>query len=277
MSKKRKKTNEEEKMDDSWLLPYADMLTLLLALFIVLFAMSETDSRKFERLAEVFQAEFMAGSGIIDDGETIIPEETDDLIEDDETGKDKDHDEEKESTEEGIQEYEKLLALKERIEEYIALNSLTDTLGTKLTGEGLLITVRTDVTFDSGSAKVKPQGIEIAEEIANFILTDPPHEIVVNGHADDRAINTREFASNWELSSMRAVQFLYLLLEFSDLEPKWFSARGYGEYQPMVPNTSEENRAVNRRVEVLILPNHDIEAEVEEDEEATNDEDETSE
>lgn len=265
MAKKNKKEKkEEEKMDDSWLLPYADMLTLLLALFIVLFAMSEVDVRKFERLAYVFQSEFMAGSGIIDEGETIVPEEPPaDLVEDLETGKDNEKEEEKDEPDEGLQEYEKLLAMQERIEEYITLNSLTDTLGTKLTGEGLLITVRTDITFDSGSAKVKPTGREIAEEIANLLLTDPPHEIVVNGHADDRAIHNEEFASNWELSSMRAIQFLYLLLEYSDLDPEWFSARGYGEFQPMVPNTSEENRAINRRVEVLILPNHDIEDEVE--------------
>lgn len=259
MSNKRKK-NKNEKIDDSWLLPYADMLTLLLALFIVLFAMSEVDVRKFERLAYIFQSEFMSGSGVIDDGETIISEET---SEDIEAGKE---DEEiDEITDEGLQEYEKLLAMQERIEEYIALNSLTDTLGTKLTGEGLLITVRTDITFDTGSAKVKPQGEEIAKEIANLLQTDSPHEIVVNGHADDRPMHNEEFASNWELSAMRAIQFLYLLLDYSDIDEKWFSARGYGEFQPIVPNTSEENRAINRRVEVLILPNHDIEAKVEEE------------
>lgn len=180
MSNKRKK-NKNEKIDDSWLLPYADMLTLLLALFIVLFAMSEVDVRKFERLAYIFQSEFMSGSGVIDDGETIISEET---SEDIEAGKE--DEEVDEITDEGLQEYEKLLAMQERIEEYIALNSLTDTLGTKLTGEGLLITVRTDITFDTGSAKVKPQGEEIAKEIANLLQTDSPHEIVVNGHADDR-------------------------------------------------------------------------------------------
>lgn len=266
MSKKRKQDNEDEKMDDSWLLPYADMLTLLLALFIVLFAMSEVDSQKFERLAHIFQSEFMSGSGVIEEGETIIPEDTPaDLVEDLARGEDKEGEKDKESTDEGIQEYEKLLFMQERIEEYITLNSLTNSLGTKLTGEGLLIMIRTDITFDSGSAKVKSAGREIADEIANLLLTDPPHEIVVNGHADDQPMNSREFASNWELSSMRAIQFLYLLLEFSDLDPEWFSARGYGEYQPIVPNTNEENRAINRRVEVLILPNHDIEAEVEEE------------
>ncbi|HZW67589.1 MAG TPA: flagellar motor protein MotB [Pseudogracilibacillus sp.] len=264
MSKRKRNKKTEEKMDESWLLPYADMLTLLLALFIVLFAMSEVDSRKFQRLAYVFQSEFMSGSGVIDDGETIIPEETPaDLVEDLEQGKDKDFEEEKESTDEGILEYEKLLGMQERVDEYITDNDLTDILGTELTGEGLLITVRTDITFDSGSAQVKETGREIAEEIANLIFTDAPHEIVVNGHADDRPMHNNEFASNWELSSMRAIQFLYLLLDYSELDPKWFSARGYGEFQPMVPNTSEANRAVNRRVEVLILPNHDIEAELE--------------
>lgn len=260
MMSNKKKKNKNEKIDDSWLLPYADMLTLLLALFIVLFAMSEVDVRKFERLAYIFQSEFMSGSGVIDDGETIISEET---SEDIEAGKE--DEEVDEITDEGLQEYEKLLAMQERIEEYIALNSLTDTLGTKLTGEGLLITVRTDITFDTGSAKVKPQGEEIAKEIANLLQTDSPHEIVVNGHADDRPMHNEEFASNWELSAMRAIQFLYLLLDYSDIDEKWFSARGYGEFQPIVPNTSEENRAINRRVEVLILPNHDIEAKVEEE------------
>lgn len=265
MSKKTNRKKQNDKIDDSWLLPYADMLTLLLALFIVLFAMSEVDVKKFERLAYIFQSEFMSGAGVIDDGISIVPEESPvDLIEDKEDDKDKKGEDEKEEDvpDKGQQEYEKLLAMKERIEEYIALNSLTETLGTKLTGEGLLITVRTDITFDSGSAKVKPTGVEIAKEIANLLSTDPPHEIVVNGHADDRPVHNEEFASNWELSAMRAIQFLYLLLENTDIDPKWFSARGYGEFQPMVPNTSEANRAINRRVEVLILPNHDIDDEI---------------
>lgn len=272
MSKKRNRGPDKEKIDDSWLLPYADILTLLLALFIVLFAMSEVDSKKFERLAQIFQWEFMKDSRMTDDGDNIQSKDLSaESMEDSDANKGKeDVDREdkqalaKESTEESIQEYQKLLAIQERIEAYILLNSLSDTLGTKLTGEGLLITVRTDVTFDSGSAKVSETGRQIAEEIANFLHTDPPHEVVINGHADDRAIHNEEYASNWELSSMRAVQFLYVLLDYADLDPKWFSARGYGEYQPIVPNTSEENRAMNRRVEVLILPNHDIEAEVEE-------------
>lgn len=265
MSKNRRNSEEEEKMDESWLLPYADMLTLLLALFIVLFAMSEVDVKKFERLAYIFQTEFTSGAGIVDDGVSIVPEETPvDLIEDPEVTEQDENEMEEETEAElnklGVLELEKLMAMKENIDKYIGLNNLTDILATKLTGDGLLITISTDITFDSGSAKVKPRGKEIAKEIATVLNTDPPHEIVVNGHADDRPMHNQEFASNWELSAMRAIQFMYLLLDDADIEPKWFSARGYGEFQPVVPNTSEENRRVNRRVEVLIQPNYEIDA-----------------
>lgn len=255
---RRKRNDQEENMNESWLLPYADMLTLLLALFIVLFAMSEVDVKKFEQLAYIFKTEFTSGAGVIDDGVSIIPEKGPVKITEDEEEQEEKNEEETAQ----FKEYQELKMIQEHIEKYIATNSLTETLGTKLTSEGLLITVRTDITFDSGSAKVKKQGVEIAKEIATFLHTDPPHEIVVNGHADDRPMNNKEFSSNWELSSMRAIQFMYVLLENSGLDPKWFSARGYGEYRPAVPNSNEANRAINRRVEVLIQPNHNIEKEI---------------
>lgn len=262
---RRKRNKQEDKVDESWLLPYADMLTLLLALFIVLFSLSEIDVKKFEKLASVFNSELSSGEGIVDDAVSIIPEEEPtDLLEE----KKENDEDESESDEEDIarlraMEFEQLKSIQKEIEEYIALNSLTETIITKLTSEGLLITVRTDITFDSGSAKVKKHGVDIAKEIATFLNTDPPHEIVVSGHADDMPIHTAEFASNWELSSMRAIEFMYLLFEDSEISPKWFSAKGYGEYRPVVSNTTNENRAINRRVEVLIQPNYDIEKEFE--------------
>jgi len=271
LPKKQRDKRKESKIDDSWLLPYADMLTLLLALFVILFAMSEIDIKKFEQLAYIFQTEFTSGAGVIDDGVSIVPEEKpvqpiDDTDEENEKEEEKEEDKKSEAELDklGLEEYEELLHMQENIEEYITTNSLTETLGTKLTSEGLLVTVRTDITFDSGSAQVKEEGIEIAKEIASFLVTDPPHEIVVNGHTDNVPIHNEEFASNWELSTMRAIQFMYLLLDDSEIEPKWFSARGYGEYRPVVQNTNAENRAINRRVEVLILPNHDIEQVIEE-------------
>src|SRR5699024_223695 len=156
----KRNRRRQSKIDDSWLLPYADMLTLLLALFIILFAMSEIDVKKFQQLANIFQTEFTSGAGIIDDGVSIVPEErpmqtVGEDEEDDETEEDED---EKDVLDElGLEEYEELLHMQENIDEYITTNSLTETLGTKLTSEGLLVTVRTDITFDSGSAEVKEE------------------------------------------------------------------------------------------------------------------------
>ena len=257
---RRKKNQSNKKMDESWLLPYSDMLTLLLALFIVLFAMSEVDVKKFEKLAYIFETEFSDGGNSFDQSATIVPSH---MPTKEELEEEPSQDDSSEMDILAAMEYEKLQAMQSEVDEYIATNSLTDTLGTELTGEGLLVTVRTDVTFDSGSAKVKKHGSEVAKEIASFLNTEPPHEIVVNGHADDRPMNNEEFASNWELSSMRAIQFMYILMDNADIDPEWFSARGYGEYQPVKPNTNEKNRATNRRVEVLIQPNYDIEDEVE--------------
>lgn len=246
-------------MDDSWLLPYADMLTLLLALFIVLFSMSEIDVKKFENLANIFKSEFSSGGEMINDGESIVTEELPQEGEDEKDAEKDSDDEDSEIEEkEAFKEFQQLLEMQQKIEDFITDHDLADTLATQLSGEGLLVTVRTDITFDSGSARVKKNGEEIAKEMAQMISSDPPHDIVVNGHADDRPMENDEFASNWELSTMRAIQFMYLLIDEADLEPKWFSAKGYGEYHPLVENTSEENRAKNRRVEVLIQPNYDI-------------------
>jgi len=266
--KKRTKKNKDEKIDDSWLLPYADMLTLLLALFIVLFAMSEIDIKKFEQLSFIFQSEFTSGAGVIDQGINIVPED-EPLNLDKQDDKEKENNDEEEENKEAEneveeseldrlrrEEHEELRSIQEELEEYIAKNSLTEEVGTKLTGEGLLITMRTDITFDSGKADVKEEGREIGLKISDFLNMDPPKEIIVSGHADDVPMQNEEFASNWELSTMRAVQFMYILLEGSDIDPKWFSARGFSEYRPLVPNDSAENRAINRRVEVLIQPNY---------------------
>ncbi|MGP4105810.1 flagellar motor protein MotB [Virgibacillus sp. L01] len=255
---RRKKKNDELHMSESWLLPYADLLTLLLALFIVLFSMSELDAKKYEELSRVFNSEFSGGEGILEESNSTIEMPQD--VEEDEEETEKPEEEEKLSNSE--QELKKLEMLQQRINKYINENNLSEKLGTNLNGEGLLITIINDVTFDSGSAVVRGEGREIASAISTFLYTDPPHQIIVSGHTDDRPIRTSEFSSNWDLSVMRAVNFMRLILENEKLDPKTFSAKGFGEHKPMLPNTNDQNRAKNRRVEVLILPNYDIAGEL---------------
>lgn len=258
MRRKRRSKEPDEKPDESWLLPYADMLTLLFALFIILFAMSDVNAQKYDQLSKVFQNEFSSNKGIIMDSESLIDSPSDVPIsadtEDEDKGEGTDEDENKNENGELIE----LRTLEQEIDSYVIANNLSEVLGTKLTDEGLLITISNKISFDSGSAKVKDEGKKIAKEVSNLLYTDPPNQIVISGHADDRPIYNEDYTSNWELSVIRAINFMALILENEEFSPGLFSAKGFGEHQPLVPNTSEENREKNRRVEVLILPNYEI-------------------
>src|SRR5699024_8164313 len=167
MSNRRgnKKKRDNHGTDESWLLPYSDMLTLLLALFIVLVAMSEVDVKKFKELAQIFETEFAEGGGIFDESSSVGPDDVPLIEEDAEEEDDNDEDEDTDDAK-ALEEYQQLKKMQEEMEGYIEENSLADTLGTALTAEGLLVTVRTDITFDSGSSTVKSEGEDIAKEIA---------------------------------------------------------------------------------------------------------------
>lgn len=242
LARKHKKHRHEEHIDESWLIPYADLLTLLLALFIVLFASSTVDVQKLENLSVVFNEIFDGGMGVMENPSPAplpIPEAPN------------------ESDQESsafIEDQKSLEEIQNRVDEYIAVNELESQLATELTDEGLLLTIRDSVLFDPGSANIKSEYSQIAEEIATLLEFDPPRSIIVTGHTDDIPMNTSEFASNWELSVMRAVNFLKMVVENPDLNPLLFSAKGYGEFKPIASNDTAEGRALNRRVEVLIQP-----------------------
>ncbi|TQS74971.1 flagellar motor protein MotB [Ornithinibacillus gellani] len=258
---RNRKTKKKLHIDESWLLPYADLLTLLLALFIVLFAMSEVDVKKYKELSEVFKSEFSSsGDGILESKDMNVESPEDDMLEEPDSldVPDKKESEEEDSEKIYAESLENLKQVQADINQYIHEQGLSDVLGTKLTDEGLLITISNDVTFDSGSAIVKSGGEDIAHAIAKLLNNDPPLQVIVSGHADDRPMHNHEFASNWELSVARAVNFMSLVLNNDKLDPTKFSAKGYGEFQPIVPNTSEENRRKNRRVEVLVLPRYQL-------------------
>lgn len=245
MSKKKKHPPHEEHMDESWLIPYADLLTLLLALFIVLFASSSLNAQKFKTMTDTFNAIFNGGAGIMENSSpTSQQQQTQQKVQNPST-----------TGATGVQTPEKsLVQIKEKIDNYITTHQLQNLLRTNLTSEGLLITITNDVLFNSGSATVRANEIPIAKEISNALVTNPPHSIIISGHTDDIPINTPQFPSNWELSSMRAINFMHILLQNPKLSPQNFSAKGYGQYRPIAPNDTTENRARNRRVEVLVVP-----------------------
>lgn len=261
MSKRRKKRKHEDHVDESWLLPYSDLLTLLVALFIVLFASSSIDMQKFQSLSNAFNAELTGGSGIFEYPSPIPEGSRGSSDEMPEAEKAQEEHYKKTLAEEEIQEQERLAEIQNKINTYVQENGLEQQLNTKLTVEGLSITIRDNILFTPGSAEVLPENIEVAREISKLLEMDIPRNIIINGHTDNVPMHNHEFASNWELSVMRAINFMKILLENSNLKPELFTAKGSGEFQPIASNETAEGRAKNRRVEVLIQPIIDLNTE----------------
>lgn len=256
MSAKRRPEHHEEHIDESWLIPYADILTLLLALFIVLFASAQVDQKKFEQLAQSFSNAFNGNTSVLDNVRTVsqsadapprqetLPTSVTAL-----TG-----DKEKAFQAEMAQ----LAEAKRTFDSYIQGNQLNGTLETALTEDGLLIRIKDTALFSSGQAELLPESQDLANQIAALLGT-MGQPVVISGHTDNVPINTAEFPTNWDLSSKRALNFMkYLLGQNPKLQPARFSAIGNGEYRPIASNEDAAGRAKNRRVEVLIVRKHNL-------------------
>ncbi len=255
MAKKPKAHDHEEHIDETWLIPYADLLTLLLALFIVLFASSSVNAQKFQEMAQSFSSVLSGGAGVFE-GATFVP--VGDTVQD--RGQDKvDGDEKKKSKEEQElqekikQETQQLENLKNRIDQYISENGLTTQLTTELNNFQLVLRISDNALFPSGAATVKSDAQNLAVAISDMLVAYPQYEIIVSGHTDDRPINTSEFKDNWMLSWKRSYNFMEILLNSNELDESRFSPVGYGEHRPIATNTTAEGRAANRRVEISII------------------------
>lgn len=249
MSKKRRHEHHEEHPDESWLLPYSDLMTLLLALFIVLYAVSSVNSSKLQELSEAFKSAFSQGLNIFEAStivKTGVVQSPSDMIKRKNlAGKSK--------AELQQEEQHNLEQLQKELDQYIRDNQLDSQLDTQLNQSELLITIRDNALFDSGSAAIKPDADKLAKAIGQMLQPYKEFKVLVNGHTDNQPIHTAEFPSNWDLSFKRAINFMKILLDASGLDPKNFSAVAYGEYQPVDTNATAAGRAKNRRVEVAIL------------------------
>jgi chemotaxis protein MotB len=255
----RGKHHEDEHMDESWLIPYADLLTLLLALFIVLFASSTVDKDTLTAMQMAFFEEY---NGVLPE-QAEAPEGQGGLnptvpapgaagnkpakpAQDDETS--------------GTQTAEELISvLHENFAEYVALNGLESEMRLEAQPEGLLITLTSDVWFPSGSAEINASQKQVAAQIAEMIAKVQTESqvllsVIVSGHTDNVPIHGSVFPDNWWLSVTRAVNFMQELMNDSALGPANFSARGFGEFEPVDTNDTPEGRQHNRRVEVMISP-----------------------
>jgi chemotaxis protein MotB len=147
---------------------------------------------------------------------------------------------------------DQLKKIKEKIDNYVVQNHLEKFVSTKITQkEGLVITFSEKYMFDSGKADIYPEAKEVIKNIA-ALLVDEPNRIAIEGHTDNTPIKTPEFPSNWELSTKRATNVLKYLLEELKFDPKRLTAAGYGEWHPVALNDTPENKAKNRRVDLIV-------------------------
>jgi chemotaxis protein MotB len=240
--KKHEHVNHER-----WLVSYADFITLLFAFFVVLFASSQADKKKQSQVAAAMQSAFTPLGSFESHSKTPAITEN--------------------SPPQAITKPAAMalpfpLAGSTHLEETQArIDSLlrAQTAGggippgsasTRMTPEGLVISLHEIGFFASGSSEVRPAAIAMLSALAAS-LPDAP--LRVEGHTDNVPIHTQQYATNWELSTARASAIARLLLEHGALKPANLAAAGYAEFHPIAPNTTEEGRSKNRRVDIILL------------------------
>lgn len=242
MSKSKKKAHHEEHADESWLLPYSDLLTLLLALFIVMFAMGQVDKAKFQQLSEQFNVIFSGGSSTLEQNgnELVI---------------DNPHQPETPPISNTQIEEDKLSQIKENLEAEIKKSGHSDKVKLTLDKEGLQISIQDVMLFNSGDADVLPDVSTLLLHMAKS-LNSMDNRIVVVGHTDNLPIKSDKYRSNWDLSVIRAINVMSFLVDQGGMSPERFSVQGYGEYAPKFDNSTADGRSKNRRVEIYLIRNY---------------------
>lgn len=228
----RRRRKEDQNNADNWLTTYSDMVTLLLAFFVLLFSFSEIDAQKFRTIMSSFQG----GTGVLNGGTTLELEQniepSEDILEGD------------------------LESLKDLLEEYADSIGLSHEIVLSVEERGLIVRFMDKVLFDSGKADLRPESIEILSSIGDILNMEEFKNrlIKVEGHTDTVPTGrSSQFPTNWELSSARATNVLRFLVEEKGIKGNRISSSGYSYYRPIAPNDTAENKQKNRRVDIVIL------------------------
>ncbi len=248
------KRSEEEKHENSerWLLTYSDMITLLLVLFIMMYTISKVDTDKFEALA--YQLGITLGAEV-----SVVQEagDTSDMDNDEWSGLGDSHTSKPEvsspqaSTAAASQQVQGVKSIQDQIQELVDEAGIETLVGIHTEQRGVVVSLKEALLFNSGSADVNKEGQEMLKKMSG-IFTTVDNYISVEGSADNVPISSARYASNWELASQRAINVAKLLQSYG-VDPARLSSTSYGEYRPVAPNDSEENKERNRRVDIVII------------------------
>jgi chemotaxis protein MotB len=255
---------EHEANHERWLLTYADMITLLMVLFIVLFASSTISSIKFAELADGLAKQLggqskaiPGGEGVLDGGQTTAADNGVQLNNPSApipAVQEADQPATQASQAQLVKQEEQTLASAQaKIEAALKAKDLQDSVRFTIDSRGLIVSIVTDkLLFNTGQADLQPVGDQVLDAIGPA-LRALPNDISVEGHTDNVPISSSEFASNWELSAVRATTVLRYLVANDGIAETRMSATGYADTEPLVPNDTAAHRAENRRVDVVVL------------------------
>lgn len=241
----KKKQAEDHENLERWLVSYADFMTLLFATFVVLYALAQSDVNAFKGIEEALRKAF---SQSIFDNQTSILDGQNSIL-DGQAGAANPLMLEYMSQKYEQSSYENI---KDDIEK---LNQ--EGINVEITDKGLIIRMNEHaIKFAAGTAELTKESYEILDKIASIIKERfSIHYINVEGHSDSDKISTQKYPSNWELSSARASSVVRYLIKNHDFNPKIFLATGLADTVPVAKNDTVQNKAKNRRVEIVILRN----------------------
>jgi chemotaxis protein MotB len=238
--------------NERWLLTYADMITLLMALFMVLFSISSVNVSKFETLKEALHNAFSptvlsGGGSIVPDGggeptPASQPPSESLSIAGASAG-----------SSAALREQDEFARLKRELDAFARENGFASQVETLIRRRGLVIRLLTDrVLFDSGSAALRADSTLLLDQISRLVEVDRDHPVSVEGHTDTVPISTGVFPSNWELSAARAASVVRFMIG-DGVSPGRLEATGLAGLRPVAPNSTAAGRSRNRRVEIVLL------------------------
>ena len=267
-----------EESGERWLLTYADMITLLMALFMVLFSISSVNISKYVTLQQALKAAFSGnilpgGKSIAQPGASanssraptsidtpaivrLTPDVTSELEHVPKAQASSAQVSSVQSATTNVtaaaQEQSSFEALQRKLNEYADRHGFGKEVHATTEQRGLAIRVLTDsLLFPSGSATLEPHGQPLLGEIAQLLNVDQVHPVAVEGNTDNVPINGGTFPSNWELSTARASSVVRFLIA-QGVDPQRLSATGYADQHPIATNATATGRALNRRVEIIL-------------------------
>ncbi|HWY57969.1 MAG TPA: flagellar motor protein MotB [Terriglobales bacterium] len=238
MSRRRRRATRPS--HDRWLVSYADFITLLFAFFVVLYSTAQVDRKKVSQLSTAIQAAFQQLGAYPSTGANTSQEIADinQIASAVSTSR--------------AEEIPDLIGLRKELEQAMAPEILRGDVALRTGRDGLVISLRETGFFDSGSAGVKAASQPAFSRIA-ALLGEGRYNIRIEGHTDNVRIHNTQYSSNWELSTARSTEMIRLLVVKYGLDPQRLSASGYGEYHPIASNNTEAGRALNRRVDLVVV------------------------